>query len=200
MIVDTLHVGEMQVNCYVVGSEISHRAVIIDPGADYQKIQESLKKHGLSPLCIIITHGHYDHIGALDRFRLPVYIHKLDAEFLEDPEKNLSAFFGITKQFDLEIKPLEDRDTITIDDINLEVIHTPGHTPGGISLYVDKMLFTGDTLFAGGVGRTDLPDASDEQLRASLQKLLAYDDDTKVLPGHGPSTTVGREKKINPFL
>ena len=200
MIFETVVVGPMQVNCYIVASSKSKRALVIDPGADFEKISKTIKDKGLVVDKVVITHGHYDHIGALRQFNLPIHIHSSDAEFLNDPQKNLSSFFGINDELDLDLQILEDADTITVDDLTFEVIHTPGHTPGGICLHIDDLLFSGDTLFAGGVGRTDLPDASDEQLMESLQKLFLLEDEVRVFPGHGPSSTIGVEKKTNPFL
>ncbi len=195
-------VGMMDVNCYLVGSCESKKAAIIDPGDDYSKIKKVIDKFKLIPQFIINTHGHMDHIGADDKFNLPVYIHKLDKECLINPERNLSAMFGqgysIKPQ---KVRALEGGDIVRIDDLNLKVIHTPGHTAGSICLKADNIIFTGDTLFLGGVGRTDFPGSSDEDLFRSIkEKLLVLDDETVIYPGHGPESTIGKEKKRNPFL
>lgn len=201
MILERIVVGSMEVNCYILGSEKSKEAVIIDPGDDYPKIKKAIDKLKLIPKFIVNTHGHMDHIGADDKFNLPIYIHKLDKECLVNPNKNLSAMFGMAYSVKSEIRQLEDTDTINIDNLILEVIHTPGHTPGGICIKVDNIIFTGDTLFMGGVGRTDFPGASEEKLFSSIrEKLLVFSDDTVIYPGHGPQSSIGRERERNPFL
>ena len=148
MKVETIVVGFMQTNCYVVWSNTSREAVIIDPGADYEKIEGVIKKLKLKPQCVVLTHGHYDHVGAVEALKLPVYMYQLDAQQLSDPEKNLSAFFGVAKGIDADIHYLKENDTIDIDDIHLKVIHTPGHTPGQVAFFrtSDRVLLTGDAL------------------------------------------------------
>jgi len=205
MILETLCVGPMQVNCYILASSADSRAIIIDPGDEKQKIERALKKYSLRPGFIINTHGHIDHIGCDDKFGVPVYIHRQDTDLLESPELNLSAF--LTNPFSIKsnFKILEDKENIELDQIQLEVIHVPGHTPGGISLLLkkpkDKILFTGDSLFYHGIGRTDFPGASETLLIKSIKmRLFKLSDDTIVYPGHGPSSTIGEEKNNNPFL
>ena len=201
MRIDIIPVGQMQVNCYVLSDRQTKNAILVDPGDDYPLIKSFLEKQKLKPRFIVHTHGHIDHIQADNEFALPVYAHKLDVELLINPEKNLSNFLSSPFKVDCEIKPLEDGQKITLDDLSLEVIHTPGHTPGGICLKADKVIFTGDSLFAGGVGRTDFPGASARELILSIwNKLLIFPDDTVIYPGHGPHSTIGREKRINPFL
>jgi glyoxylase-like metal-dependent hydrolase (beta-lactamase superfamily II) len=202
MILKTIPVGDMRANCYILAKAPSAEAIIIDPGADYPKIESALNKDNLKPQVIINTHGHIDHIGANHKFGVPVWIHQLDADLLTSPVKNGSLIF---LQSAYKSPPasrlLEDGEEITVADITLKVIHTPGHTPGGICLKVDNILFTGDTLFAGSVGRTDLPDGSQRKLINSIKgKLLMFDDSTVIYPGHGPSSTIGNEKRTNPFL
>ncbi|MFH1201329.1 MAG: MBL fold metallo-hydrolase [Candidatus Omnitrophota bacterium] len=197
----TLVVGPIETNCYILSDEASHEAIIIDPGADSNAIRDYLKRNHLKPKFIVNTHGHIDHIGVDAQFNLPVYIHKSDRDYLDNDDKNLSNFLGIKGSAPIEIKTLEDHDTVAIANIKLEVIHTPGHTPGGISLRVDNMVFTGDALFCSGIGRTDLPGASESQLIESIKnRLLVLPDDTVIFPGHGPSSTIGQEKKSNPLL
>lgn len=201
MRIDIIPVGEMQVNCYVVSSETTQNAFLIDPGDDYPKIRSFLSREGLIPKFIVHTHGHIDHIQADNEFDLPVYAHRLDAELLTNPVTNLSDFLSFPFRVKGKIHALEDSQVLAVDDVSLEVIHTPGHTPGGICLKSGNVIFTGDTLFAGSVGRTDFPGASARQLIRSIRdRLLNFPDDTILYPGHGPSSTIAREKKINPFL
>lgn len=201
MRVDALSVGELQVNCYILSSSQTGNAIIIDPGDDYPKIKSFLEKHKLNPKFIVHTHGHIDHIQADDEFGLTVYAHKLDVELLKDSGKNLSNFLSLPFKVSSPVKPLEDGEKITLDDMSLEVMHTPGHTPGGICLKAKNVVFTGDTLFAGSIGRTDFPGASGKQLIKSIKdRLFILPDETLVYPGHGPSSSIGEEKRENPFL
>lgn len=205
MILETIRVGAMQVNCYILASGKTPEAIIIDPGEEEDRISEALNKHGLKPVFIINTHGHIDHIGSDDKFGVPVYVHREDLALLKDPRLNLSSFLGAGLSIKSILRPLEDKDKIELEKIELEVIHTPGHTPGGISLLMkkpkDKILFTGDTLFYHGIGRTDFANASEALLVKSIkEKLFNLADDTVVYPGHGPSSTIGEEKRNNPFL
>lgn len=201
MRIDILPVGHMQANCYVVSSQKTKNAILIDPGDEYSTIKNFLEKNGLTAKFILHTHGHIDHIQADNQFNLPVYIHKGDLQLLLEPEKNLSSFFGYPFKVKLAPKTVTDLEAIVLDDLKLEVLYTPGHTPGGICLRTDKAVFTGDTLFAGSIGRTDFPGASQDELLKSIQeKLLNLPDNTIIYPGHGPASTIGREKKMNPFL
>lgn len=201
MRIDILPVGHMQANCYVVSSQKTKNAILIDPGDEYSTIKNFLEKNGLTAKLILHTHGHIDHIQADNQFNLPVYIHKGDLQLLLEPEKNLSSFFGYPFKVKLAPKTVTDLEAIVLDDLKLEVLYTPGHTPGGICLRTDKAVFTGDTLFAGSIGRTDFPGASQDELLKSIQeKLLNLPDNTIIYPGHGPASTIGREKKMNPFL
>jgi glyoxylase-like metal-dependent hydrolase (beta-lactamase superfamily II) len=205
MIFETICVGPMEVNCYILASSSDSEAIIIDPGAQDNKIRRILDKYRLKPAFIINTHGHIDHIGCDDKFGVPVYIHQQDASLLKDPKLNLSDFFMSPYSTKSNIKTLEDKEDIKLDEIELEVIHTPGHTPGGICLLMkkpeDKILFSGDTLFFHGIGRTDFPAADEGALIKSIKdKLLTLADDTVVYPGHGPASTIGEEKSNNPFL
>jgi len=192
----------MQANCYVIATAPSTKAIIIDPGDEYKKIVGALQEDKLEPEVIINTHGHIDHIGANHEFGVPVWIHRLDADRLINPMKNGSLIFlQFPYRSPSASRLLEDGEEIAVAGITLKVIHTPGHTPGGICLKVGNILFTGDTLFAGSVGRTDLPDGSQRKLINSIkEKLLVFDDSTVIYPGHGPSSTVGDEKRTNPFL
>ncbi|MBN3039267.1 MAG: MBL fold metallo-hydrolase [Candidatus Omnitrophica bacterium] len=201
MILEKLIVGPMQVNCYILGSTSIKEAIIIDPGAEPEKIKRTLQKHCLKPAFIINTHGHIDHIGANALLSLPIYIHEADALFLKDPEKNLSDMLGVPFISPEADKLLRDGNNISLGEISLEAIHTPGHTPGGICLCTDNLCFTGDTLFAGGVGRTDFPYGSEKDLLGSIRtKLMALKDEVIIYPGHGPCSTIGEERINNAFL
>lgn len=191
----SLVVGPIETNCYIFGSVRTGEVVIIDPGDDYEKIMDLIEAERLKPQAIVNTHGHVDHIGANNQFNLPVYIHRLDADFLSDPMKSLAAWYGNKTASARPQRLLEDNDEINIADLSLSVLHTPGHTPGGISLHYDGIVFTGDALFQGGVGRTDFPYSDEKQLIRSIKdKLFTLDDKVIVLPGHGPKTTIGMEK------
>lgn len=205
MILETVVVGAFEVNCYILASSVGSQAIIIDPGSQESKINKILEKHRLHPSFIINTHGHIDHIGCDDCFNLPVYVHRNDKDLLLDPKLNLSSFLTGPFSVKSKIKVLEDKETIRLEDLELEVLHTPGHTPGGISLLLskpkDKVLFSGDTLFCQGVGRTDFAGADHDTLIRSIKtKLLVLPEDTLVLPGHGASSSIGDEKTGNPFL
>lgn len=205
MILEAVCVGQMQVNCYILAQDKDSCAIIIDPGDEEAKIKSVLDKYRLNPAFIINTHGHIDHIGCDEKFSVPVYIHKKDLALLKDSRLNLSSFFTRPLSVSSEIRTLRDKETVEMDSLQLQVIHTPGHTPGGISLLLqkpkDKILFTGDSLFCRGIGRTDFPGADEDSLIKSIKdKLLELPDDTVIYPGHGPSSTIGEEKKNNPFL
>ncbi|MEK6715366.1 MAG: MBL fold metallo-hydrolase [Candidatus Omnitrophota bacterium] len=198
----TIVVGSMAVNCYIIYNKETKEAFLIDPGDDYVIIARYLQDNKLEAKFIIHTHGHIDHIQADVGFDLPIYIHALDRNYLLDPDTNLSNFLG--KAFKLSKKTiniLEDNAEIKFGNSFLKIIHTPGHTPGGICIILGNALFSGDTLFAQGVGRTDFPGAVYEQLIKSIKdKLFSLPDNTVVYPGHGEPTTIAKEKKGNPFL
>lgn len=197
MVIEKIVVGEFQTNCYVVGCEKTKQGFIIDPGADYRRIMEIIKTAGIEVLFIVNTHGHMDHIKEDGRFGLPVYIHSEDAGCLKDPVRNLSQLFGFSLTVEVESFTLKEGDIIRAGEISFQVIHTPGHTPGSICLKCGNILFTGDTLFFGGYGRTDLPGGSEDTLFKSIRtKLLVLPDDTVIYPGHGPSSTIGQERNL----
>lgn len=201
----TLKTGYMAANAYIVYTENKPEAVIIDPGDDIKLIMDLIKEHELKLEKILLTHGHFDHIGAVkdlkERTGAQVAIHKQEADFLTDPNKNLSYIINRQIVQDPADIFLEDGDLIRVADMEFKVLHTPGHTEGGVCYKLGKVLFTGDTLFEGSVGRTDLSGGSYEQLMSSIrEKLLVLDDDHLVYPGHGRQTTIGRERRENPFL
>lgn len=205
MIFETVCVGALEVNCYILASDKAQKAIIIDPGAEENKIRNVLDKHKLRPAFIINTHGHIDHIGCDNEFGVPVYVHRDEVALLKDAKFNLSSFLIAPYSVRSPIKTLEDNKNISLDEIELQVIHTPGHTPGGICLLMkapcDNILFSGDTLFREGIGRTDFAQADEDTLINSIkEKLLVLADDTVIYPGHGPTSTIGHEKKHNHFL
>jgi hydroxyacylglutathione hydrolase len=207
MILKTLVVGPFASNCYIVGSESSKQGIIIDPGAEAKLILRTVNDLGLTIHLILITHAHIDHIGALAPVKegtgAKFAIHEAEAAAgLGMFSRMLSSMSG--GSFSQPPKPerlLKDGDNIDIDDLSFTVFHTPGHSPGGVSLYGQGILFSGDTLFNHGIGRTDFPGCSYEQIMDSIQnKLMTLPDETIVYPGHGPATTIGEEKRGNPFL
>ena len=196
----TIQVGGFEVNCSILSE--NRKAWIVDPGQEAERIIDLLAKKGLEPAAILLTHGHFDHIsgipGLLKKFPdLPVYVHEKDAQMFGHPLNQLPP------EYTSFVKP---RSLKTLDKLEgleeLEILETPGHTPGGVYYYFpkDKLLLSGDTLFAGSVGRTDLPGGDMATLMDSLQKLTALPDDTLVIPGHGLHTTIAAEKRGNPFL
>jgi len=188
-------VGPLATNCYIVRETVSGKGVIIDPGAYDARVGEHIKAAGVDILNIVNTHGHADHIAGNAAFGFPVLIHALDAPCLSDPVRNLSMFSGEDCSPVTAARTLEDGDRIAVGGLELEVIHTPGHTPGGISLRCGDILFSGDTLFFEGAGRTDLPGGEAAELARSIrERLFTLPDHVKVYPGHGPATTIGHEK------
>ncbi|MCS7094985.1 MAG: MBL fold metallo-hydrolase [Thaumarchaeota archaeon] len=198
--VDTLTVGPLGTNCYVISR--NGKAVILDPGWEADRIFGAMGN--LKVTRLLATHGHFDHIGAVEELRektgVEFYIHRLDAELLDVAVQH-------AKLFGLEIRSprpdgyLEEGEEIELDDRKLRVIHTPGHSPGSVCLRAEFTLFSGDTLFMGSVGRTDITGGDFNQLMSSIRrKLYVLDDATIVYPGHGPATTIGFEKRFNPFV
>jgi len=209
MILKRLTVGILSTNCYIVGCPQTKEAIIIDPGFDRgeeaKRVLKEVDQHGLRIQYIVNTHGHPDHLsgnGIIKRATgAPILIHKEDAPLLTDTAKNLSDLFGFQMVSPPADKTLQDKDVIKIGEIVLTVLHTPGHSRGSICLLGEDVVFTGDTLFAGGVGRTDLPGSSHQEILRSLKnKLMPLPDHLRVYPGHGLSSTMGREKRFNPFL
>ena len=198
-------VGEYQINSILVWCETTNHAALFDPGAEADTMIEEIERRKLELKWIINTHGHLDHIAEnhviKDRFQTPLLIHALDRPMLTDPAKNLSLFTGDPIVSPDADQTLADGDTLTIGEEMLQVLHVPGHSPGSLVFYQPGMLIAGDTLFAGGVGRSDLPGGSERELYQHIRtKLYALPDDTVVYPGHGPTTTIGEEKRTNPFV
>ena len=205
VMIEKLTVGQMATNCYIVSCD-DKSATIIDPGSDADLISTHIKKRKLNVRYIINTHGHYDHIGAnhikhMIGNNVLLGIHKSDEEYLKTPELNLSTLVGIDYVSDSPDFFLQENQVIHLTKkIFFSVIHTPGHTPGSVCLKLENYLFSGDLLFCGGVGRTDLPGGNENLLSKSLHTILELDKNILVLPGHGPETTIGNEIETNPFL
>ena len=198
-------VGLLETNCYILGDEKTNEAVVIDPGEDFEKIDGHLKASKLKVKYIVLTHGHFDHTGALARLKkktaAEVLIHAEDSSMLSPSEQAQPFLMDGGADPCAADRTLKEGDEIRFGESALEVLHTPGHTAGGISLVTDRMIFTGDTLFCGSVGRTDLAGGSLQKLIDSIKrKLLPKGDDYLIYPGHGPASSIGEERKHNPFL
>lgn len=203
--IEIIPVGGIETNCYLIGD--GKDAILIDPGDDASRIIAMIRKRNIKVAKIVLTHGHADHIGAVPELKkytgAAVLIHSEDAIMLTDAMANLSAVFDMPFVADAADGLLKDGAEVSAGNIRLKVLFTPGHTPGGISLYEPNagVVFSGDTLFAGSIGRSDFPRSSHEQLIESIQeKLMILPDETIVYPGHGPQTTIGEEKADNPWL
>ena len=198
-------VGALETNCILAYCPETLECAIVDPGSDPELIFAAIADKGLKPVLILNTHGHVDHTGAnrdmKDKYGVPLRIHAADATMLTKVQNvELGLLLG-AKESPAADGFLKEGEPVTIGRHSFEVIHTPGHTPGSVSLRVGRLLLSGDTLFCGGVGRTDLPGGSARDLEDSLKrKLLSLDEDLHVLPGHGPTTTIGQERSSNPFL
>lgn len=205
----TLPVGGLETNCYVVAERASGAALCIDPGADAAGIARRAQRENMTVQGIALTHGHGDHIGAVARLRkewnVPVYIHTADAAMLTSAARNLSVLLGAHIVTDAADATLEDDATLTFGGTSVRVLHTPGHTPGGVCYFIDAatppLLFSGDTLFRREVGRCDLAGGSWPTLqRAIREKLYVLPGATRVFPGHGPATTIAEEMRENPHV
>jgi hydroxyacylglutathione hydrolase len=207
MIHEILPVGPLQCNCSVIGDEVSREAMVIDPGDDIADVLAIIEKHKLAVKQIVITHAHIDHVGGAMKLRAatgaPILLNDNDYALLKMLDVQ-AAWIGMPSPGNVEIDhSLGEQDSVQAGSLIASVMHTPGHTEGSICLYfpAQKKLIAGDTLFAGSIGRTDLPGGSFEKIMRSLQgKLLALPDETAVVPGHGPLTTIGAEREENPFL
>lgn len=207
MIHEILPVGPLQCNCSVFGDETTREAVVVDPGADIKRILQILGKHGLTVKWIVITHAHIDHIGGAGKLRsltgAPVYMNDKDLPWI-DLLDTQAAWLGMPDPGKVEIDSrLNDGDSIDLNGAAFHVLHTPGHTQGSVSLLIptENKLVAGDTLFRDSIGRTDLQGGNHRQLLSSIKtKLLALEDDVEVVCGHGPGTTIGRERAWNMFL
>ena len=198
MKVKLLRVGPIGTNCYILEDDQTNLAAVIDPGDEPELIQEALEKEGVEVRYLLLTHGHYDHttaVPALHRVypQADIYIHQADANGAG------STLFPLAGEVD-DLKLYDEGDVIRLGDHEIQVLHTPGHSPGSVTLKVEDVLFTGDTLFAGSCGRTDLRGCSYEQIMQSLKRLGELKGDFHVCPGHEATSTLERERRSNPFL
>lgn len=204
--IEIFSLGPLETNAYLLRSEQSEKAVVIDPGLQPESLFERIEDMELE--AILLTHTHFDHIGSVDRLRTwkkcPVYVHEREAEWLLDPDLNGSTRWPDVceplKTFPAE-HMLKDGQTLNLLGLNFKVIHTPGHSPGSVSYLYENVLFSGDVIFKYSVGRTDLPGGSSRELYESIHdRIFQLPDDTILYPGHGPATTIGGEKKNNPYV
>lgn len=205
MIIKKLEVGPIMANCFILGCESTKEAVVVDPGDDADRILMELSKSDLKVKYLINTHGHFDHVGANKRMKEvtggEIAIHPDDEIMLGELSQSASMFGLSAENSPPADILLNDGDEIAFGEISLKVIHTPGHSKGGICLYTKGHLFAGDTLFKNSIGRSDLPGGDYDTLISSIkEKLLGLDDETIVYTGHGPETSIGDEKRLNPFL
>ena len=207
MILETFAVGPLQCNCTILGDEQAHEAIVIDPGDEVGRIHRRLTELGLKLKQILVTHAHIDHVGGALRLKrltgAPILLNENDLPLLQMMDAQ-AAWLGIqTPDTAPPDESLTDGMFVGLDSHPAQVLHTPGHTQGSVSLHFVplKMVIAGDTLFAGSIGRTDLPGGNFDQIIDSIEsRLLALPDETRVIPGHGPSTTIGNERRANPFL
>jgi len=199
----TFQVGELCVNAYLVYDD-PREAVLIDPGDEANRLLAAVAAEGVCVKAILLTHAHFDHIGAAEAVAsatgAPLYLHREEEAALTDPTRNLSGFFGAALTVTGDIRPLRDGDTVTVGGLSFEVLHTPGHTVGGVCYRTGDVLFSGDTLFCESIGRLDFPGGSGEAMRRSLERLLALPASTAVYPGHGEPTSIGHEQQYNPYV
>jgi glyoxylase-like metal-dependent hydrolase (beta-lactamase superfamily II) len=207
MIHEILRVGPLQCNCSVIGDETSHEAMVIDPGDDVHEVLDLIRKHNLQVKQIVITHAHIDHVGGAMKLRTatgaPILLNQNDYALLKMLDAQ-AAWIGMPSPGKVDVdRSVTTGESVSAGSLTADILHTPGHTEGSICLYfaADKKLIAGDTLFAGSIGRTDLPGGSMQKILHSLHDtVLALPDETLVVPGHGPLTTIGEERETNPFL
>lgn len=205
---EQIPLGPLQTNSYILSND-SRECLVFDPGSEGGKLNKHLENNGLTPLAILLTHAHFDHIGAVDEVRdkwnIPVYIHKNEEGWLEDPEQNGSAYFALAEAITARKadRIIDGEGQLEIGPFTMDIYETPGHSPGSVSYYFrdEAVVFAGDALFAGSIGRTDLPGGNHDQLIQSIHdRLLTLPEETVVAPGHGPETNVQNEMDSNPFL
>jgi len=205
MILERLEVTSFLMNCYLIADEKTKEGFIVDPGGSEDYIANKIKELKIKPIGILLTHGHADHIGGViglkEKFNIPIYIHEADANYIKNPDLNLS-YDLFRKKISFEADELlRDGDKIKMGELTIDVIHTPGHTPGGVCFKVEDALICGDTIFRFSVGRTDLTGGSmDKLIDSILRKIMVLDDNTKLYPGHNAPSKIGEEKKYNAFI
>ena len=204
MIIKCIVVGPLENNCFIAADENTRDALIIDPGDEPDRILDLLTENNLQLKYIVCTHAHFDHVGAIPELKnetsAKIVIHFGELDIYTHTKEQAALLWG----FDLDPLPEPDmfvsgEDILEVGDLRFKILHTPGHSPGGICLYGEGIVFTGDTLFAGSVGRTDLYGGNIEKLKSSFKRLMALEDKTRVFPGHGPQTTIGEERIVNFF-
>ncbi len=205
MAIEVLPVGPLQVNCYLLMCDETGKGIVVDPGDEGARILDAVSARGCELVAVINTHGHFDHIGAnayiIEQTGVELMMHAADVPLLAQAASHANIYGLSVVPSPAPTRLLAEGDEVSVGELRLKVIHLPGHSPGGICLHVGDDLFVGDGLFAGSIGRTDLPGGSHDELISGIRrKLLTLADETVVHPGHGPETTIGREKLHNPFL
>ena len=206
--IKTFVLGDYQTNCFVVSNPGSSEAWIVDCGFEPDPMLDRIDEHGIKPTALLLTHAHSDHIAGVDRAigrfgAMPIYVHEAEKGFCSDPILNLSAVMGMPVSVTEPDRHLHDGDTLDLGGETLRVVHTPGHSPGGVLFIHDasKQAIVGDTLFAGSIGRIDFPSSDPEAFRRTILKVMMdLPDDMAIHPGHGPATTIGEERTNNPFV
>lgn len=204
MLIKTLTLGALSTNCYIVADEDSRLCAVVDPADEYEVIRQTLEQSGLKLSTILLTHSHYDHMGALTQLAevsgAPIYVGEADKAGLSEPSLNLSGMLcGKPMSFTGNVIPVKDGSTLQVGDIKITVLETPGHTPGSVCYLAGNNAFCGDTVFRGGIGRTDFPGGSESAIYDSLKCILSLDEDFLLFPGHGAATTVALERTNNPY-
>ena len=200
MIFDTIPVGQIDTNCYLIGDENEHVCAVADPGGSPERVLSMIEKSGLEPQMILLTHGHWDHVGAIPALLekwpdLPVYAHEKELCPADEPDPHY--FFPHAGK---DQRTYGEGDALSLGGLTLRVLHTPGHSAGSVVILAEDVMLCGDTLFAGSCGRCDLPGGSEEQMLCSLKRLAELEEDYKVCPGHGPLSSLERERRTNPYV
>ena len=203
MYLDVFSDNSFETNCWLIGADGTDEAVVVDPGFSPATVHRMLEVEARRPVAVLATHGHFDHIGSAAEFcgdDLPFYIHEGDVLALTDAEAWGGSFTTTPPIPVKDVRTVADGDVLTFAGFRIEVLHTPGHTPGSVCYRTDGWVMSGDLVFAGSIGRSDFPSSSQDAMASSLRRFLGLPDPLEVFPGHGPRTTVGRERERNPFL